>query len=282
MTTLVFADHDNKTLKSATLNAITAAMQLGETHLLVAGHDCRAVAETGAKISGVSKVLLADDARYEHALAEPLAVLIAGLASGYSHVLAPATTSGKNVMPRVAALLDVAQISDIIGIDSEDAFKRPIYAGNAIATVQSRDSIKVITVRGTAFEAAASEGERVPVTLLSPFRGSPTPNTFVRLSADTVSFDFFGSPYLAWVDVSEVVDRIGAKRTAEEETRTSNRVVSPEQIAQRWFAENARVFLNPGHSYGAGGAGRMRMNIASPRSLIHRALDNLAEALATV
>jgi electron transfer flavoprotein alpha subunit len=162
-TTLVLAEHDNKTLKSATLSAITAATQLGETHLLIAGHDCRAVAEAGAKIKGVSKVLLVEDKRYEHNLAETLAALIAGLASGYSHVLAPATTSGKNVMPRVAALLDVAQISDTVGIDSEDVFKRPIYAGNAIATVQSRDSIKVITVRGTAFEAAAAEGGQAAI-----------------------------------------------------------------------------------------------------------------------
>jgi electron transfer flavoprotein alpha subunit len=162
-TTLVLAEHDNKTLKSATLSAITAATQLGETHLLIAGHDCRAVAEAGAKIKGVSKVLLVEDKRYEHNLAETLAALIAGLASGYSHVLAPATTSGKNVMPRVAALLDVAQISDTVGIDSEDIFKRPIYAGNAIATVQSRDSIKVITVRGTAFEAAAAEGGQAAI-----------------------------------------------------------------------------------------------------------------------
>ncbi|MDX1487885.1 MAG: FAD-binding protein [Acidiferrobacterales bacterium] len=158
MVTLVVAEHDNKTLKSATLSAITAATQLGEAHLLVAGNGCRSVAEVGAKVNGVSKVLLVEDERYEHSLAEPLAALIAGLASEYSHVLAPATTSGKNVMPRVAALLDVAQISDIIDIDSEDTFKRPIYAGNAIATVQSRDSIKVITVRGTAFETAAAEG----------------------------------------------------------------------------------------------------------------------------
>jgi electron transfer flavoprotein alpha subunit len=158
MTTLVVAEHDNATLKSATLNVITAATQLGDTHLLVAGQGCRTVAEAGAEVDGVSKVLLVEDGRYEHALAEPLAALIAGLASGYSHVLAPATTTGKNVMPRVAALLDVAQISEIVGIDSEDTFKRPIYAGNAIATVQSRDSTKVITVRGTAFEAAAAEG----------------------------------------------------------------------------------------------------------------------------
>ena len=134
-----------------------------EAHLLVAGHECRAVAEAAAKVNGVSKVLLVEDKRYEHPLAEPLAALIAGLAKGYSHVLAPATTNGKNVLPRVAALLDVAQISDIIGIDSEDTFKRPIYAGNAIATVQSRDPIKVITVRGTAFEAAATEGGQAAI-----------------------------------------------------------------------------------------------------------------------
>ena len=168
MATLVLAEHDNQTLKSATLSAITAAMQLGETHLLVAGKDCRAVAEAGAKVDGVSKVLLIDDARYEHPLAEPLAVLVAGIAQNYSHVLAPATTTGKNVLPRVAALLDVAQISDVIGIDSEDTFKRPIYAGNAIATVQSRDSIKAITVRGTAFEAAAVGGGQAAIESVAP------------------------------------------------------------------------------------------------------------------
>lgn len=163
MTVLVLAEHDNATLRAATLNAITAAAQLGDTHLLVAGHNCRGVAEAGARINGVVKVLLVDDARYAHPLAEPLAALLLKLASGYSHLLASATTSGKNVMPRVAALLDVAQISEIIAVVSEDTFKRAIYAGSGIATVQSRDATKVITVRGTAFEAAATEGGQASI-----------------------------------------------------------------------------------------------------------------------
>ncbi|MFQ5935126.1 MAG: electron transfer flavoprotein subunit alpha/FixB family protein [Acidiferrobacterales bacterium] len=158
MSALVVAEHDNSALKSATLNTITAATALGEPTVLVAGRDCRAVAEQASKVQGVGKVLLVDDERYEHALAEAMAPLVAKLASAYSHVLAPTSSFGKNVMPRVAALLDVAQISDIISVESEDTFKRPIYAGNAIATVQSKDAIKVITVRGTAFEAAPNEG----------------------------------------------------------------------------------------------------------------------------
>jgi electron transfer flavoprotein alpha subunit len=163
MTVLVLAEHDNTTLRAATLNAITAATQLGDTHLLVAGQDCRGVAEAGARISGVSKVLLVDDARYAHPLAEPLAALLVKLATGYSHVLAAATTSGKNIMPRVAALLDAAQISEIIAVVDEHTFKRAIYAGNGIATMQSRDAIKVITVRGTAFEAAVTEGGQASI-----------------------------------------------------------------------------------------------------------------------
>ncbi|MFQ6024555.1 MAG: electron transfer flavoprotein subunit alpha/FixB family protein [Acidiferrobacterales bacterium] len=159
MSALVVAEHDNTALKAATLNTITAADKLGEITLLVAGHGCRAVAEAVAQVAGVAKVLLLDDPRYAHPLAEVLAPLVAKLAAEYSHVLAPATTFGKNVMPRVAALLDVAQISDIISVESDDTFKRPIYAGNAIATVQSKDATKVITVRSTAFEAAKEGGQ---------------------------------------------------------------------------------------------------------------------------
>ncbi|MCP5366132.1 MAG: electron transfer flavoprotein subunit alpha/FixB family protein [Hyphomicrobiales bacterium] len=158
MGALVLADHDNAELKAATLNAVTAAAQLGEVTVLVAGSGCRAVAEAAAKVAGVAKVLVADDPKYGHALAEALAPLIVGLAGGYGHLLAPATTSGKNVMPRVAAMLDVAMISEISEVVSEDTFVRPIYAGNAMATVKSRDGVKVITVRGTAFDAAAAEG----------------------------------------------------------------------------------------------------------------------------
>jgi len=158
MAVLVIAEHDNATLRTATLNAVTAARELGEVTVLVAGAGCRPAAEAAAAVNGVAKVLLSDAAAQEHALAENLAPFIAGLADGYTHLLAPATTSGKNLMPRVAALLDVQQISDVTGIEAEDTFIRPIYAGNAMAMVQSADAIKVVTVRGTAFEAAAADG----------------------------------------------------------------------------------------------------------------------------
>lgn len=159
MAILVIAEHDNSTLKGATLNAVTAATQMGDDlHLLVAGAGCGAVAEAAAAVAGVSKVLVADNAAYEHHLAENMGKLVAELGKDYSHVVSPATTTGKNFMPRVAALLDVAQLSDITAVESADTFQRPIYAGNAIATVQSQDAIKVVTVRGTAFDAAAAEG----------------------------------------------------------------------------------------------------------------------------
>lgn len=158
MKTLVWVEHDNASVKDATLAAVTAASQLGEVHLLVAGQGCGAVAEQAAKIAGVGKVHVADDAAYGHALAENIAPLVVELMGHHDAFVVPATTTGKNVAPRVAALLDVMQISDILSIESEDTFTRPIYAGNAIATVQSKDAKKVITVRGTAFEKAAMEG----------------------------------------------------------------------------------------------------------------------------
>ncbi len=159
MSTLIVAEHDDAGLKPATLNAVTAAGQLpGETHVLVAGSDCAAAAEAAAKVAGVDKVLKADDAVYDHHLAENLAPLVAKLAANYSHVIAAATTSGKNVLPRAAALLDVQQISDISAIEGEDTFVRPIYAGNALAKVKSGDAIKVLTIRATAFDAAQAEG----------------------------------------------------------------------------------------------------------------------------
>ncbi len=167
MSVLVIAEHDNQTLKPATLNTVTAATLLGEVAVLVFGAGCSGVADAAAKVAGVAKVLLADDASYEHALAETAAPLIVGLAGDYSHLLAPATTSGKNIMPRVAALLDVAQISDISGVESADTFIRPVYAGNALATVQSSDGKKVITVRTTAFEAAAAEGGSAAVETIA-------------------------------------------------------------------------------------------------------------------
>ncbi len=159
MAILAIAEHDNSRLKASTLNTVAAAAQLGgDVELLVAGHGCSQVAESAAKVQGVSKVLLSDDAHYEHALAEELSQLVTGLASNYTHVLAPATTFGKNFMPRVAARLDVAQISDVVRVESADTFVRPIYAGNALATVQSSDSVKLITVRSTAFDAVSAEG----------------------------------------------------------------------------------------------------------------------------
>ena len=158
MKTLVWVEHDNKSLADATLAAVTAAAKLGEVHLLVAGSGCRAVAEQAAAIAGVGKVHLADDAAYEHALAENVAPLVAELMGHHDAFVAPATTTGKNIAPRVAALLDVMQISDILSVEGEKSFTRPIYAGNAIATVESSDAKLVITVRGTAFEKAATEG----------------------------------------------------------------------------------------------------------------------------
>jgi electron transfer flavoprotein alpha subunit len=159
MTTLVIAEHDNASIKSATRNTITVAAELGaEISLLVVGTDCQAAANEAISISGVAKVLVADSAVYAHQLPEAVAPLIAHVASGFTHILAPATTTGKNLMPRVAALLDVAQISDIVTIKSPDTFVRPIYAGSALATVQSGDAMKVITVRTTAYAEAAAEG----------------------------------------------------------------------------------------------------------------------------
>lgn len=167
MSILVVAEHDNNAVDPSTLKTLAAAQKLGgDIHVLVAGSGCSTVAENVAKAEGVSKVFLADNSVYEHQLAENIGALVAELGKDYSHVLAPATTTGKNFMPRVAALLDVAQISDIISVESEDTFKRPIYAGNAIATVQSEDAIKVITVRTTAFDAVAAEGGSASVESL--------------------------------------------------------------------------------------------------------------------
>ncbi len=158
MNTLVLVEHDNSTLNDATLAVVTAASQIGEVHALVAGSNCGGVADAAAKIAGVSKVLKADDAAYGEGLAENVAPLVAGLMDGYDAFLAPATTSGKNIAPRVAAMLDVMQISDILSVEGDNTFTRPIYAGNAIATVKSSDPKLVITVRGTAFDKAEAEG----------------------------------------------------------------------------------------------------------------------------
>jgi len=159
MTTLIIAEHDNEVLKSSVLNTVAAATKIGgEVHVLVAGNDCQSVADAAAKVQGVSKVLLAEAEWLGHALAEEVAEVVCATAEGYSHLLAPATSFGKNVMPRVAAQLDVAQVSDIVGVESDDTFVRPIYAGNALATVTSSDSKKVITVRATGFDAVSPEG----------------------------------------------------------------------------------------------------------------------------
>jgi len=167
MSILVIAEHDNSSLKQATLNVVAAARAIGgDIDLLIAGENCGAVAEAAAAVDGLNRVLVADNAVYGHFLAENLAELVAEVGKNYTHILAAATTTGKDFMPRVAAMLDVAQVSDIIRVESEDTFVRPIYAGNAIATVKSADSIKVITVRATAFDPVAAEGGSATVEAL--------------------------------------------------------------------------------------------------------------------
>jgi electron transfer flavoprotein alpha subunit len=164
MAVLVFAEHDNKTVKKSTLSTVAAAQKIGgEIHVLVAGHDCADAAKAAAGVAGVAKVLHADAPQLDDEIAENVAALLVALAKGYSHLLAPATSNGKNVMPRVAALLDMQQISEIVAVESPDTFVRPIYAGNALATVQSGDAIKVITVRATGFDAVAASGGSAPV-----------------------------------------------------------------------------------------------------------------------
>src|SRR5947208_13404334 len=169
MPILVLAEHDNKKVKKATLNTVAAAHKLGaDVHLLVAGHEAGAAAKEASQVAGVNKVLHADAPHLGEFLAENLAALVVSLAKGYSHILAPATSNGKNVMPRVAALLDVQQISDIVAVEGADAFVRPIYAGNALATMKSKAAIKIITVRTTAFDAVAASGGSAKVEAVSP------------------------------------------------------------------------------------------------------------------
>ena len=167
MTVLVLVEHDNASVKDATLAAVTAAGKLGEVHALVAGSGAQAAADATAKIAGVSKVLLADDPAYANVLPENVAPLIVDLMANYDALVAPATANGKNIAPRVAALLDVMQISEVLSVESADTFTRPTYAGNAIATVQSSDAKKVLTVRGTAFEKAAAEGGSASIEAVS-------------------------------------------------------------------------------------------------------------------
>jgi electron transfer flavoprotein alpha subunit len=166
MTTLVIAEHDNASLKTATLNAVTAAVKIGgDVHVLVAGSGCAGVAQAAAQVAGVATVKLADAAHYADQSAENIAALIIANVEGYTHILAPATSHGKNMLPRVAALLNVAQISDIVGVEAADTFVRPIYAGNALATVKSADAVKVITVRSTGFDAAGPGGAATIVAI---------------------------------------------------------------------------------------------------------------------
>jgi electron transfer flavoprotein alpha subunit len=169
MAVLVLADHDGKSIRKATLNTVAAAQKIGgDIHLLVAGNNCGDAAKAGAAVAGVAKVLHADGASLGEELAENVAALLVSLARNYSHVLAPATSSGKNILPRAAALLDCQQISEIIAVESPDTFVRPIYAGNALATVKSKDAIKVITVRTTGFDAVASTGGNASIEAIQP------------------------------------------------------------------------------------------------------------------
>ncbi|MBJ9720878.1 FAD-binding protein [Acinetobacter calcoaceticus] len=177
MSILVIADHNNQVLNGATLNVVAAAQKIGgDITVLVAGSGAQAVAEAAAKVAGVSKVLLADNAAYANQLAENVAALVADLAKGYKYVLAASTTTGKNILPRVAALLDVSMITDIISVESANTFKRPIYAGNAIATVQSDEAIIVGTVRGTAFDPVAAEGGSASVEAVSEAKDAGVSN----------------------------------------------------------------------------------------------------------
>ncbi|CAN0418549.1 unnamed protein product, partial [Discosporangium mesarthrocarpum] len=185
MSILVIAEHDNSAIKASTLPTITAASEIAghagsDVVVLVAGAGCAAAAEAAAKIAGVSKVLVADDAAYANGLAEPLADLVVTLVSGYSHVLAPASTFGKNFMPRAAALLDLQQVSDISAVVDADTFVRPIYAGNAMATVKSSDATKIVTVRATTFDAAAAEGGSAAIEPVAA-AGDPGLSSFVEL-----------------------------------------------------------------------------------------------------
>ena len=179
MSTLVIAEHDNSNLKPSTLNTLAAAKAVGASvHLLVVGKGCQSVADECASVEGVEKVLLADDDAYEHQLAESVATLIQSVASNYTHILAPATTFGKNVLPRLSALIDVQQISEITEVVSVDTFKRPIYAGSCIATVKSNDAIKVITVRATAFDPVSASGGSAAIEALAS-QGASTLSSFV-------------------------------------------------------------------------------------------------------
>jgi electron transfer flavoprotein alpha subunit len=217
MTVLVIAEHDNQNLKASTLNTITAANKLGDVEVLVAGSSCSSVSDEASKINGVTKVLKADSAEYENSLAENLANLIKDLSSNYSHILAPSNTFGKNFMPRLAALLDVSQITDVLEVVSEDTFKRPIYAGNAIATVQTNDSIKVLTVRTTAFEKAKDGGSANVEDVES--KGDAGLSSFVKLEGSSsegpdlssANAVISGGRGLASKENFELIEKVAAK-----------------------------------------------------------------------
>ena len=196
MSILVIAEHNNAELNAATLNTVAAAQAIGgDIDVLVAGAGCAAVADAAAKVAGVSKVLLADNAAYANLLPENVSLLIAELGKGYSHILAPASTNGKNYLPRVAALLDVDQISEITAVESADTFKRPIYAGNAIATVQSSAAIKVITVRATGFDAVAAEGGSAAVEAVASAHDAGTSSFVGRSKPAFISRPRQAPPY---------------------------------------------------------------------------------------
>src|SRR3546814_673332 len=260
MSTLIVAEHDNTALKPATLNAVTAAGQLpGETHILIAGAGCDAAAQAAAKIAGVTKVLKADDAAYAHGLAENLAPLVAKLATGYSHVISAATTFGKNVMPRAAALLDVQQVSDVAAIEGEDTFVRPIYAGNALATVKSGDKVKVLTIRATAFDAAAAEGGSAAVeavegggdTGLATFKGQELTKS-ERPELTTASIVISGGRGMQsgdnFVMLERIADKLGAAVGASRAAVDAGFVPNDYQVGQTGKVVAPDLYIAVGRS----------------------------------
>src|SRR4051812_49115245 len=240
MTTLLLAKHDNHALNDATSKALTAAKALGApVHVLVAGTGCRGVAEAAAKLDGVEKVLVADDPAYEHRLAEPPAALIVSLAQLYDHLVAPGTTTGKNVMPRVAALLDVMQVSDIIKVVGPDTFERPIYAGNAIQTVQAIDPKKVITVRTAAFQPVGEGTQAAPIEEVP---AGPNPNVSIYSAARSCP-NRIDQSWLPQRLSSPVVARLARRRTSK---RTSSRLLTGSALplalrARQWTPATPRT-----------------------------------------
>ena len=280
MSNLVIVEHDNNEVAAATLHAVTAASQIGgDIDLLVAGENCGAVAEAAARIAGVSKVKVADDAKFGHHLAENLTTLIVEQAEGYSHVLASATTFGKNVMPRAAALLDVMQISDIAEVKSPDTFVRPIYAGNALATVQSADAVKVITVRTIKFEAAAAEGGSAGVEAISGGTDAGLSSWVSQAVADNDQVDLTSAKIVIsggrgmqsgdnFSMLHSVADKLGAAVGASRAAVDSGFVPNGHRRDQQRFgsADLPGRRLRPGRRPVRGGAGTGRRAVT--RSLI--------------